>query len=144
MGILPYSEENNVREASRPIFIPGKHLMDATPHDAVTKTAAPGQTALFDIKVMNQGNLSDTYTITAARQGHTWTVTVSPTLPTLAGAEHALPVRIQIPPKTPEDFGTQTILTIQSTGDATLARTILLNAVSKTPKIYLPIVLKKK
>jgi hypothetical protein len=142
LGVLPYPEENNVREAVRHIIIPGKYLMDASP-SVITRTAPPGQQAVFDdILLTNVGNLTDTYTLTYTKS-HTWSVTVPSPQSLVAGEDRALSVRVTIPAKTPEGVGARTWLTIRSSGNTALSRTIELYAISEKLRIYLPIVLKK-
>ncbi len=151
-------QENNVYtlqdETGNPLII---HITDTFWLDvwpsiwpsSITLKAPAGKTATYYLQVINTGNVTDTYTITYAKQ-LTWTVTgpltVGPVryeLPLSPTANvRTFVVQVAVPAGTPEDRSDLVTVTVRSQGDPTQYEYIRLNTISGWYRLYLPAIKK--
>lgn len=130
------------------IYIPETYLLNVSPI-SMSRKAPAGRAATFYPQVINDGNVTDTYTVTVASQrpwAASWPATVGPVRYYNPYSKtmniRAFPVAVTVPFGTQDGIYNWLTVTLQSRGDPTQRKDVRLQAIAGYYQIYMPIVKK--
>jgi uncharacterized repeat protein (TIGR01451 family) len=90
----------------------------------LSKSGAPGETLTYTLTVTNEGNVEDTYSLSASAM-EDWSVSIEPdSLPLAAGAIGEATLSVVVPPDASSGDGTQLTIEVESTADPTVREVV--------------------